>query len=117
MEDRRIELMADLDEDSPIEEMRVPLHIRGEKEQIPPGLYRWQLNRQGSFLAPQSGPETGEGDEMKPEILVSSEALSLTRQELLDWLGGRRKLEDINPPGGIPYWCRYVRTEGGGENG
>ena len=75
--------------DSPMERMRVPLYIRQGGQAMDRGLYRWELNRGQSFLTAVKGLASEER-ENTPEILVSSETLSLTEQEFFEWIQGKK---------------------------
>ena len=102
---------AGLSEDCPAPRMEVPLVVRDRQIPQNSGLYRWSLWADGSVLepfgglAPDSGTQASSG-----ECLVSTEALTLTAEQLVAWLWGFRTLEELEPQEGIPYWCDYVRT-------
>ena len=92
---------------SPMERLRVPLYIRQGGQAMDRGLYRWELNRGQSFLTAVKGLASEER-ENTPEILVSSETLSLTEQEFFEWIQGKKRLEELEAEGGVPYWCYYI---------
>ena len=81
------------------------------------GLYRWELNRGQSFLTAVKGLASEER-ENTPEILVSSETLSLTEQEFFEWIQGKKRLEELEAEGWICWdeTASAVPTQGVGTN-
>ncbi len=106
--EQRINLAAGLGPDSPVERMQVPVHIRGGGNEIPGGMYQWELSREGSVLKSFAGPAAGHGPEASPQILVSSEVLSITEEDFLSWIQGRKGLEEEWSEGPLPFWHRFV---------
>lgn len=101
---------AGLGEDSPVERMRVPLYIRQGGQAVKSGLYQWELSRRHSILTAMKGPALLDEEENTPEFLISSEVLSLTEQEFLEWLQGKKGLEELNSGEDMPYWCSYIEA-------
>ena len=65
-------------------------------------MYKRQVLEPFGGLAPDSGTQASSVD-----CLVSTEALTLTAEQLVAWLWGCRTLEELEPQEGIPYWCDY----------
>lgn len=102
---------AGLSEDCPALRMEVPLVIRDRQIPENSGFYRWSLSAGGSALEPFGGisPESGGAQASTGECLISTEALTLTVEQLMAWLWGAQTLQELEPREGIPYWCGYVR--------
>lgn len=99
---------AGLKADSPVERMQVPVYIRQGGQAVKSGLYQWELSRRHSVLTAMKGPALQNERESTPEFLVSSEVLSLTEREFLEWIQGKKGLEERTDEGEIPYWCSYI---------
>lgn len=108
-----------VNEDCPCGAMEVMIQIKDSLIPENEGLWLWRLEKDGSSLS-RAGKhipvqETA-GREARPavrtagqELLVSTEVLSATVEQLTSWLFGYRELETVlgEKP---PFWCGYIET-------
>lgn len=105
-----------VNQDCPCARMEVFVKIKDRLIPGNNGLWRWSLGTEGSSLRPEgiggiSGGETSTKERPDQNMLVSTEVLEITVEQMTAWLFGYRTLDEImEEDGGTPpFWWQYVK--------